>query len=80
MLLTMFLANMCILCCLLAYKEGIGMDKAKLIVSWVIGIVVFALMIWMFISFVDTNIHNGDINYHYSNWNFFNILVKAKGV
>lgn len=56
------------------------MDKTKKVVSWVIGVLVVMFMVWMVISFFDTNIHNGDMNYHYSGWNFFNILVKAKGV
>lgn len=57
------------------------MKKTKSDVFW--GVLTFLAILfitWVFISFIDTNIHNGDLNPDYSSWNFFEIALKSKGV
>jgi len=54
--------------------------KVKNIVKMVLITLIIAWGVWMFASFIDTNIHNGDLNYHYSGWNFFQVMLRLKGV
>jgi len=54
--------------------------KVKNIVKMVLITLIIACGVWMFASFIDTNIHNGDLNYHYSGWNFFQVMLRLKGV
>lgn len=53
---------------------------AKNIAKIVFFTLIIAWGVWMFASLVDTNIHNGDLNYHYSGWNFFQVMLRLKGV
>lgn len=54
--------------------------KVKNTVKMVLITLIIAWGVWMFASFIDTNIHNGDLNYHYSGWNFFQVMLRLKGV
>jgi hypothetical protein len=54
--------------------------NVKMIAAWVFGVALAIFGLWMFASFIDTNIHNGDLNYHYSGWNFFQVMLRLKGV
>jgi hypothetical protein len=54
------------------------MKKKVTKVFWnVIGGILVAFVIWVFISFVDVNIHNGDLNPKYPAWNFFEIASRS---
>ena len=54
--------------------------KAKNVAKIVFFTLIIAWGVWMFASLVDTNIHNGDMNYHYSNWNFFQVMLRMRGM
>ena len=49
------------------------MGKSKEKIGKVLVVVSLILFAWMFVSFIDINIHNGDLNHNYASWNFFEI-------
>ena len=44
-------------------------------ISLVLGLISFLFIVWLLISFVDVNLHNGINNSVKSAWNFF-VLIK----
>ena len=38
-----------------------------------LGVVSIIFLMWIFVSVIDTNVHNADLNPQYSAWNFFEI-------
>jgi nitrate/nitrite transporter NarK len=54
------------------------MKKRVLKVFWnTVGLILFGFVVWMFVSFIDVNIHNGDLDPDYPAWNFFEIAHRS---
>ena len=47
------------------------------IVSGIFYIVVFAILLWLMLSYIEVVTHNLDGFYNYSSWNCFVIFVKG---
>lgn len=41
----------------------------------IVGVLLVAWMLWVLVSTIDINIHNGDSNHHYSATNFYEVLL-----
>lgn len=54
------------------------MGKSKEKIGKVLAVVSLILFAWMFFSFIDVNIHNGDLNHNYASWNFFEIASMTR--
>jgi len=53
--------------------------KSKVEKFWkVVSAISLILFVWVFASFIDVNIHNGDMNYKYSSWNFFELASQMR--
>lgn len=54
-------------------------EKKKDRVTKVLAFLSLLLLVWLFVSFIEVNIKNGDLDPHYSSWNFFEITMEANG-
>ena len=52
--------------------------KKKLEVGFYV--VALIILVWIFASFIDVNIHHWDKNYEYSVLNFFEMCLRIKGM
>jgi len=51
-------------------------EKKKDRVTKVLAFLSLLLLAWLFVSFIEVNIKNGDLDPHYSSWNFFEITME----
>lgn len=51
------------------------MKKKFEVLFYAIGII---LMVWIFVSWIDTSIHHIDESYEYSYWNLFEIFYRIR--
>lgn len=50
--------------------------KVKFAFSVLFSILFTLFIFWIFISFININLHNTDINYTYPDWNLFTYFIK----
>lgn len=49
-------------------------NKQKDRIGFVVGLVSLMGIAWIFASFIDINIHNGNLDQNFAPWNFFDVM------